>query len=82
MKVYAAHYLKFRGLDLRYNSEWSHVEVGLYRTKGGALKAGRRAWVGQLANDSDARCFLKDLSKEELNKRRRWYVEEKPVCAE
>ena len=82
MKVYAAYYLKFRGLDLRYNSEWGHREIGLYQTKAGALKAGRRAWADQMANSGDARCFVDDLSKEELDKRRRWYVEEKAVSPE
>ncbi len=82
MKVYAAYYLKFKGLDLRYNSQWDPQEVGLYQTKDAALQAALQAWADQLLDDDDARCFVHDLSKEELDKRRRWYVEEKAVSPE
>ena len=82
MKVYAAYYLEFQGLDLRFNSEWNHRDLGLFASKAGALKAGRRAWADQLANDGDASCFVHDLNRASHHGRRRWYVEEKQVNPE
>ena len=78
MKVYAAYYLEFQGLDLRFNSEWSPRELGLYQTKAGALKAAMRAWADQLANDEDAARFAHDLTGND----RFWHVEEKAVIPE
>ena len=78
MKVYAAYYLEFQGLDLRFNSEWSHRDIGLFASKAGALQAARRAWAEQLANDEDAGRFAHDLSAGD----RFWYVEEKAVSPE
>ena len=80
MKVYAAYYLKFEGLDLRYNSQWDPQEVGLYQTKDAALQAALQAWADQMDDDDDASYFVHELSKEEHD--RRWYVEEKAVIPE
>lgn len=80
MKVYAAYYLKFQGLDLRFNSEWCAQEVGLFASKDEALQAALKAWADQLLDDDDANFYVHDLNKEEFE--RRWYVEEKAVIPE